>query len=199
MLLINSLSNVFPDGLSNPPRIYPATDTVIHSQVNYIICADGKDIESVVSQYFQGIQIWLPILSRKRFFDRLAQSGVSPSAELSMLLLAMQLLTQYPSVTQEADQDREVLYLATKTLFAKIQAFIPSSLLLVQAGIILAHYEHAHGMIEGAYVTVGTTARMAFALGLHNTHCSLAVQGTDSWLDEEEALSTWWGLVILDR
>lgn len=199
MLLINSLSDVFPNGLSRPPQVYPLTDTVLTSQINHIICEDGKDIEGVVAQYFQGIHVWLPILSRKRFFDRLTHFSISPSADFSLLLLAMRLLTQHPSMDQETDQDREVLYLATKTLFAQIQAFIPSSLLLVQAGVMLSHYEHAHGMIEGAYVTVGTTARMAFALGLHNTHCSLAVQGTDSWLDEEEALSTWWGLVILDR
>jgi hypothetical protein len=40
---------------------------------------------------------------------------------------------------------------------------------------------------------------MAFALGLHNTHCSLDIPGSNAWLDEEEALCTWWGLVVLDR
>jgi hypothetical protein len=199
MLLIDSLSDVFPAGLSGSMDHYPPTDQVVHSQISHIISADGKDIDSVTWKYFQGVHIWLPILSQKRFFDRLTHSHLNPSPEFSVLLLAMRLLTQHPSTDEEADHDREVLYLATKTFFGQVQAFTPSSLLLTQAGIMLAHYEHAHGMIEGAYITTGTAARMAFALGLQNTHCSLAVQGTDSWLDEEEALSTWWGLVILDR
>ncbi len=152
-----------------------------------------------MSQYFQGVHRWLPILSQKRFHDRLADHQITPSADFAILLLAMSLITQYPSTEPEADQNREVLYLATKTMFAQVQAFIPSSLLLAQSGIILAYYELAHGMIEGAYVTVGSTARMAFALGLHNTHCSLDIPGSNAWLDEEEALCTWWGLVVLDR
>ncbi|KAE8442215.1 hypothetical protein EG329_003744 [Mollisiaceae sp. DMI_Dod_QoI] len=111
----------------------------------------------------------------------------------------MRLVTQHPSVDPEADQDREVLYLATKTLFAQVQAFMPSSLFLVQAGVILGHYEHAHGMIEAAYVTVGTCGRMACAIGMHNKQCSAEMQGTDAWVEDEEVLCTWWGLMILDR
>ncbi len=76
---------------------------------------------------------------------------------------------------------------------------MPSSLFLVPAGVILGHYEHAHGMIEAAYVTVGTCGRMACAIGMHNKQCSAEMQGTDAWVEDEEVLCTWWGLMILDR
>jgi len=111
----------------------------------------------------------------------------------------MQLITQHPSTDPDIDQDREVLYLSCKTLLGQVQAFIPSSFYLVQAGVILARYEHGHGMVEAAYVTVGTSTRIACALGLHNRQCSMEVQGSDVWLEDEEALCTWWGLVICDR
>lgn len=111
----------------------------------------------------------------------------------------MRLIIQYPSADSVVDQDREVLYLATKSLFAQIQAFIPSSLPLVQASLIITHYEHAHGMIQAAYISMGTTSRMAFALGLHNRQCSLEPQGSDAWMDEEEQLCTWWGIMMCDR
>jgi hypothetical protein len=84
-------------------------------------------------------------------------------------------------------------------MFAKVQAFIHSSLCLVQAGVILSFYEYAHGMIEAAYVTIGTCARMAAAIGLNNKQCSVELQGSEAWFDDEEALCTWWGLVICDR
>ena len=196
MLMIDSLSAAVNTTNLTVSQIPPIPDDIFHSQIGYILRSHNLESQSIASQYFTKVHMWLPILSQKRFYDRLAQHRPSPVAGFSVLLSTMQLITLHPFDT---NHDREVLYLATKTFFAQVQASVPSSLLLAQAGIILTHYERAHGMIESAYVTVGTTARMAFALGLHNTHCSFAVQGSNEWMDEEEALCTWWGLLTLDR
>lgn len=198
---MNSLSEVFPSN-SLDPRVlqeFTTTDSVMASQVSQIIRVEGKHLEEILLNYFESIHLWLPIISRKRFHNRYTHFQTAPSADFSLLLLAMRLITQHPSTDFEVDREREVVYLATKTIFAQVQAFIPSSSHLVQAGIIISHYEHAHGMVEAAYITIGTTARMAFAMGLHNKPCSAELEGTDAWLDDEEALSTWWGLVICDR
>ncbi|PMD47959.1 hypothetical protein L207DRAFT_523299 [Hyaloscypha variabilis F] len=200
LLLMSSLSDVLPSNFDLKASSTSATsDSVFSSQIRHIIEADGKYIDDVVVRFFQGVHAWLPIISKKRFRDRFAHFQAVPTADFALLLLLMRLITQHPSPDPETDQDREVLYLASKTVFAQVQAFIPSSLYLVQAGVILATYEHAHGMIEAAYITIGTAARMACAIGLHNKHCSMEMQGTDTWLDEEEALATWWGLMICDR
>ncbi|KAK0101854.1 hypothetical protein ONS95_001333 [Cadophora gregata] len=201
LLLINSLSDVLPPSTLDPRATpeFTTTDSVIASQVSQLIRVEGKHLEEILLNYFESIHLWLPIISRKRFHDRFTDFQTSPSADLAILLLAMRLITQHPSTDAELDQDREVLYLVTKTLFAQVQAFMPSSLYLVQTGVILSHYEHAHGMIEAAYITIGTTARIAYAVGLHNKACSAELEGSDAWLDDEEALSTWWGLVICDR
>ncbi|KAL2060809.1 hypothetical protein VTL71DRAFT_8861 [Oculimacula yallundae] len=198
---MNSLSEVLPSNTLDPraPFQYTTTDSVIASQISQIIRVEGKHLEETLLSYFETIHLWLPIISRKLFHDRYTNFQTAPSADFSLLLLAMRLIIQHPSTDPEVDQDREVLYLATKTIFAQVQAFVPSSLYLVQAGIILSHYEHAHGMIEAAYVTVGTTTRMAFVMDLHNKSCSTELEGSDLWLEDEEALSTWWGLVICDR
>jgi len=174
-------------------------DNIFHSQVCHLIRTDGDYIESVASRHFNGVHKWLPIVSRKRFYDRLQFFQSLPTADFSILLLAMHLMAQRPSSDFDADQDREILYLATKTLFTQVQTFIPSSMCLVQTGIILASYERAHGMIEAAYISIGTTARLACAIGIDSAQCSQELQGSDAWLDEEEALATWWGLVICDR
>jgi hypothetical protein len=197
---MNSLSDVLPPNFDPKSSAASASsDSVFSSQIRHIIETDGKYIDDVVVRYFQGVHLWLPIISKKRFRDRFAHFQASPTADFALLLLLMRLITQHPSPDPDTDQDREVLYLASKTLFAQVQAFIPSSLYLAQAGVILATYEHAHGMIEAAYITIGTAARMACALGLHNKPCSMEMQGTDAWLDDEEALATWWGLMICDR
>lgn len=197
---MSSLSEVFPNALD--PKIaheFTTTDSVLHSQVMQIIRMERKHLEEILSNFFDTIHPWLPIISRKRFHDRYTLFQVSPAADFSLLLLAMRLITQHPSTDPDLDQDREALHLATKTLFGQVQALIPSSLYLMQAGIILSNYEHAHGMIEAAYITIGTTARIAHALGMHHKSCSAEIQGSDPWLEDEEALSTWWGLVICDR
>ncbi|TVY41846.1 hypothetical protein LOCC1_G004833 [Lachnellula occidentalis] len=111
----------------------------------------------------------------------------------------MHLMAQQPSSDFDVDQDREILYLATKTLFTQVQTFIPSSMCLVQAGVILASYERGHERIEAAYITIGTAARLASAIGIDTAQCSQELQGSDIWFDEEEALATWWGLMICDR
>jgi hypothetical protein len=111
----------------------------------------------------------------------------------------MSLITQCPSGDSNKEQDREVFYLATKTLFTQVQTFNQSSIYMIQAGVIIACYEYGHGMIEASSVSIGTAARMAFLAGLHNKQCSEELQGSDAWLADEDAFSTWWGLVILDR
>lgn len=175
------------------------THSTFHSQVCHIIRENGQYIDDITSKYFKSIHRWLPIISKKRFNQRLKNFQTLPTADFSILLLTMGLITQHPSKDLGRQRDREVLYLATKTLFAQVQSFVPSSLYMIQAGEMLATYEHANAMIEASYVTIGTTARMAFAIGLHNRQCSDEPKGSDAWFEDEEALSTWWGLVICDR
>jgi hypothetical protein len=199
--LMDSLSDAFSLNLipANSKHDLATFHSTVHSQVCHIIRAKGNYIHDITSRYFKGVHRWLPIVSKKWFNIRLTNFKDRPPADFSILLLTMRLITQYPSKDSEKEQEREVLYLATKTLFAQVQTLVPSSLYIIQAGIILATYEHGHGMIEAAYVTIGTTARIAFAEGIHNKQCSGEPIGTDDWLQQEEALSTWWGLVICDR
>jgi hypothetical protein len=201
ILLMNSMSEMIQRSVLEPnaSRSSTSTDAIFYSQVSHIIRADGHYVEDVVNRYFNGVHTWVPIVSKKRFVDRFRFANITPTADSSILLLVMRLIAQYPSSDADVDQEREILYLATKTLFTQVQAFVPISLALVQSGVLLSRYEQAHGMIDAAYITCGTASRMAFSLGIQNARCSEVLQGSDVWLDEEEALSTWWGLVICDK
>lgn len=195
------MSDVLPSNVTETKlsQTFASPDNVVNIQVMHILGVAGKKPEEVIVRYFRGVHTWLPIISRRRFRERYRLFQASPTADFSVLLLAMRLITQHPSIDPSADQDRAFLYLATKTLFAQVQSFMPSSLFLVQAAVILGHYEHAHGLIEAAYVTVGTCGRMACAMNMHNKQCSAEIQGSDAWVEDEELLCTWWGLMILDR
>lgn len=200
-MLASSLSDILPSNVTDSKlsQTFPSTDSVVHLQVMHVIGVGGKKPEEVIVRYFRGVHTWLPIMSRRRFRERYMHFQAAPAADFSVLLLAMRLLIQPPSPDSAAEQDREFLYLATKSFLAQVQAFIPSSLFLVQAGVILGHYERAHGLTEAAYVTVGICARMAYAMNMHNKQCSGELPGSDAWVEDEEVLCTWWGLVILDR
>ena len=118
LLLMNSLSDVLPPNFDPKSSAASASsDSVFSSQVRHIIQADGKYIDDVVVRYFQGVHHWLPIISKKRFRDRFAHFQAVPTADFALLLLLMRLITQHPSPDPDIDQDREVLYLASKTLF----------------------------------------------------------------------------------
>jgi hypothetical protein len=202
VMLMESLSEFLPSRLlnnNNPSSTQATTNDIFHTQICRIVLTDGQCIKKISSTYFRGIHRWLPIIAQKRFEDRLMTFNKDPAADFSLLLLCIVLITQHPNKDLSNGHDRDVIYLATKTLFTQIRSFIPNSLYLIQAGIILASHEHAHGMIEAAYDTIGITARMAFAMDMHKKSTSIEIQGTDAWVLNEEALATWWGLVICDR
>ena len=66
-----------------------------------------------------------------------------------------------------SDEDLQTLYLTTKMLFAHAQASISTSTSLIQASLLIATYEYGHGLIEAAYISVGTCARMGYTAGLY--------------------------------
>ncbi len=100
-----------------------------------------------------------------------------------------------------SDNDQQTLYLTTKMLLAHAQAIIPTSTSLIQASLLLATYEYAHSFEEAAYISIGTCARMGYAVGLHNGRLGSPLRGdqTLATLKEEEDYNLWWGLVTCER
>lgn len=72
---------------------------------------------------------------------------------------------------------------------------------MIQAGLLIATYEYAHGLIEAAYISIGTCARMGYAGGLHTGQLGQSSSGGQSspTLKEEEEHNLWWGIVICER
>ena len=72
---------------------------------------------------------------------------------------------------------------------------------MIQAGLLIATYEYAHGLTKAAYISIGTCARMGYAGGLHRGQLDWSSLGghLSPTLKEEEEHNLWWGIVICER
>lgn len=157
-------------------------------------------MDDISARYFRGIHSFIPIISRARFHDSLVNFGAPPPASFSVLLLAMSLITYYPEATLQNQRsvEQSSLYLATKTIFTQVHSSSSPSLHLIQAGLILATYEYASGMVENALSSISLCARMGYATRIQLSDPQQKSEG-DEYLQAEEELNTWWGIVICER
>lgn len=203
MMLMNSFSSALPAQfqLNTQKLAEPMTfDEILHLQVGRIIWVYGKYVDEISIRYFHGIHRWLPVISRQRFNDRLCGFRGRATADFSILLLSMCLITSHPSAdTKGRKNDQETLYLTTKMLFAQVQALLTTSTNLVQACLLIATYEHGHGLTDAAYISIGICARMAFTAGLQKTKLNRSPRDIELWLKEEEERNLWWGILLSER
>jgi hypothetical protein len=76
-------------------------------------------------------------------------------------------------------------------LLAQVQASAPSSLSLIQAGVLISTYERGQNFFEAAYVSIGTCARMTFAAGLRRRQIMVEQSDSEAWSQSEEKKNLW--------
>jgi len=185
----------------------------VYLEILSIIRATRQFVDDISARYFQGFHRHLPVISRTRFYNNLITSGAAPSAEFSVLLLTICLITHAPALGYQAGDgvtpsvEQQTLYLTARSLFAQVQVARSASLPLIQAGLLLAVYEYTQGRPDDAVVTIAGSARMAYAARIHAhdrdqpqmAHTAGHIANTDLLLRSEEAANTWWGIVICER
>ena len=96
------LGNINPSSWASltPSRLHSRSlvssdkdDGAFHFRVCEIIRSYGRYVDDTTATYFQGVHQWLPIISRSRFHDRLMLLQSPASADFSILLLSMSLIT----------------------------------------------------------------------------------------------------------
>lgn len=174
-------------------------DDVLHYQVRQIIRATGRYLDEITLRYFQGIHKWIPVISRRHFHDHLVDTSGLHTADFSILVLAMSLITYCPTNNSGNIPDQETLYLSTKMLFAQVQASVVTSKYLIQAGILLAVFEYASGRAKIAFVSIETCTAMAQTLGSYKGSRSPSFQTTEADLEFVEERNIWWGIAICSR
>lgn len=193
-------SMLLSDTLSDVLRYEPTNlNSTLYLQIIRIIRLTDQCVDDISMRYFRGIHTFIPIISPCRFHQEVIHSSTSPSATFSLLLLSMCLITYHPGLAKSSSAiDHATLYLTTKSLYTQIQSSFSPSLHLIQAGIIIASYEYATKKINDAFASIAVCARMGYAARLHLIN---SVEGLDpmEYLQAEEELSTWWGIVITER
>lgn len=158
------------------------------------LLGDLDEILLTAERFFTHIHQWMPFVSKKRFYDHHLQPSYQLRPDVVLLLLAMKLIVAYPLAGSSAP--RTPLYYAAKHFHLEAEGSF--SILVLQAGVLIALYELGHGIYPAAFLSVGTCSRYAYALGI-NVSRSVPSRKVLTLVEIEERRRVWWALVILDR
>lgn len=150
------------------------------------------DIQATSAEFFKSVHTWMPIISKPQFCATLLNRLTYKKAELYLLVLSMKLCCARQTTLDTA------LYETVKLLHFKIETSGVLSVLVLQAAILIALYELGHSIYPAAFLSVGSCARYATALGINNT-VLLSSSGNAQWIEEEERRRIWWAILVLDR
>ncbi|KAL7808705.1 N-terminal binuclear Zn cluster-containing/DNA binding domain-containing protein [Trichoderma gracile] len=164
----------------------PVTDDIAQ------LVGSVMDIQATSAQFFKSVHTWMPIISKPQFCANLLNRLTYQRAELFLLVLSMKLCCARQNPWNAP------LYETVKLLHFKIETSGVLSVLVLQAGILIALYELGHAIYPAAFLSVGSCARYATALGIDKT-VLLSTSGKAQWIEEEERRRIWWAILVLDR
>lgn len=156
-------------------------------------------LDASIARYFATVHRWLPILSRKQLYRTLAQQQAQRTdAHFALLLTCMRLLATRPCPPAAAATCPR--YLSAKQSLTTAETRCLPSLALLQATILVAAHELAHGIYPAAYLSAGHAARMGIMMGFHDReHGPQMFHSPATWTGREEERRAWWAVVVLDR
>lgn len=160
------------------------------------LLGDVNEIRASAANFFDHIHIWMPFISKKRFYDLCLRPSAQSRPDVALLLLAVKLITTFPPTNPR--NPRTALYHATKHFHLEVEGSSNPSLTVLQAGLLLALYELGHAIYPAAFLTIGACARYAYVLGI-NVSKNLNLRKVLTLVEVEERRRVWWAIVILDR
>ena len=87
----------------------------------------------------------------------------------------------------------------TKGLYSIAMSTGTSSIELIQAGLLLALYEHYQALHSATYQTLRACARMGYTLGFHESLSENTPLVAEASCVAEKRRQVWWGIIILER
>ncbi|KAM6486374.1 hypothetical protein HDV62DRAFT_214517 [Trichoderma sp. SZMC 28011] len=154
-----------------------------------------EEVRQMVTTFFSNVYAYMPCISKNWIYQHLLSPLTPVHADSTLLLLSMQLINWTPTASESP---KSPAYIAAKQFFFELENAGNLSIRLVQAGIFIALYELGHCIYPAAYMSVGTCARHAVALGLDKDIKQNNATGLP-WDDIEERRRVWWAILILDR
>lgn len=169
--------------------------TVVGYEVYRLHQTHPAQVNKVCHMYFQTVHLWMPIVSPTLFYARMADFCHTKSPDFSLLFLSMLLFMSYP----QSGTSCEPLYRNVQSVFWQISASMDDSIELIQAGILIACYEYASGLVAASYKTIGQCTRMGYWMGLHLQHLPTQEEDECTRLKGSERFNMWWAVIIRDR
>ncbi|KAH6720556.1 hypothetical protein BKA61DRAFT_237012 [Leptodontidium sp. MPI-SDFR-AT-0119] len=189
--------------ISSPPSFDSAV--FLKSSVNIAITeklalaiGDLSHVRSTATKYFNSVQLWFPVLSESNYYVRLPNAFTGPCAEFSLLSLSMALIVSIP-LEKETRESFSSLYMLVKSSIAIVEAANIHSLEVVQSRLLVTLYEVGHAIEPAAFMSLGTTARAAVAIGLNQKLDSSESVIGQKYCTTELGLRVWWAIVMVDR
>jgi hypothetical protein len=170
VLLEQSSTNDFPVALFLDPQVFKQFNIELRAPRLPIpqgvaeVIEDANRIHEISSSYFKTVHPWFPVISRTKFYGNLLNRASYQDCDLALLVLCMRLILHQPSNSGTRTHSR--LYVEAKKYVVDLELSGLLAMSLIQASLLIALYEIAHGIYPAAYVTVGACARYGVALGL---------------------------------
>ena len=168
----------------------PVPEHILH------LLGDVDDIRATASQFFGHIHLWMPFISKNRFYDLYLPSPFQSQTDVVLLLLSLKLITTLPCTSPR--NPRTPLYHTVKHFYLQVEGSGIFSLPVLQAAVLIALYELGHAIYPAAFLSIGACARYAYGLGI-NCGKSLQNRMVLTLVEVEERRRIWWAIVILDR
>ena len=174
----------------------PTADLAISKEAIKIL-GTLENTHRIAVTYFATISQRMPIVSRKRLFDRLPSLFASPRADFTALCLCIHLVQQAPPQDEQSMQS--LLYVTTKSVISLLESTGYLSLNVIQCRLLLTFYELGHGIYPAASISIGACARAARALGLNKKNFHTVDTDALARIVSEEEKRVWYAVMNLDR
>ena len=181
----------------------PCIDHQVSSSATRLLSAISRKrghAGDFMQTYFHNFHKTLPIINKDSVCSKLENS--TSDSHFSTLLLSMFLITQLtPQVNPHPSSnfgERE-LYPAVKTIYSLLQSTGKVSMELVQAGVLVACYEHCQALHQDAWLSIGACVRMAHLMGLHTVLRNMLPKERNERNILESKRCLWWGIVVIER
>jgi hypothetical protein len=161
----------------------------------------GTSVRAVGEKYLDLIHDHLPAMSRERLEWRIQESErLERNGPFLIFITSILLLTEAAAdsfVTSSTSSPPE-LYRVCKYTHSLFVSLKEPCIELIQSGVLIALYEYAQCMEDQAYLTIGTCARMANAIGLYSAASDIS-RTSEMTNDLEEKMNILLGIYIVDR
>ncbi|KAF2096245.1 hypothetical protein NA57DRAFT_79012 [Rhizodiscina lignyota] len=152
-----------------------------------------NNMEEISAAYFKSTHTRLPIISTRRFYERLPTLFSTAPADFMTLCLCIHLVQETPPTN--IGSMLSSLYVTVKGIISLLEATNYSSLDVVQSRLIVTFYEMGHGIYPTASISIGACARLARSL--KSNVARFEIEPSD--IEVEERNRVRWAVFNLDR